>query len=77
VILMAVTVAFLVGVIAGAPAWFLWGAITADRLKENRRRRRREQIDRDGSDAVESWFSDSQPPRPQTNGTPWPEEEVA
>jgi hypothetical protein len=73
-----VTVAFLAGVVAGAPAFFLWGAITADRLKENRRRRRREQIDREGSDAIESWLIDSQPPRPpHANGTPWPEEEVA
>lgn len=68
----AVTVAFLLGGLAFAPAWVLYGAFVADSLHTRRHRRRRAQIDLDGADAVETWLTDIEFQRQHpANGTPF------
>lgn len=69
----AVSIAFLIGAVAGCIVGVLVGAVVADTLAVQRRRRRRELIDIDGADALESWLAGVEWPYPQrrTNGSPF------
>jgi hypothetical protein len=72
-----VALAFLVGILSGVVVGVLVGALIADTLSVRRHRRRREQIDIEGTDAIEAWMAGMEWPRRPTNGSPWPEEEQA
>lgn len=74
----AITIAFLLGGLAFGPAWLLYGAFIADSLTTRRHRRRRQQIDLYGTDAIEAWKTDIDWQQPTaSNGTPFEGDEVA
>jgi len=73
--MIGISLAFVVGVLAGIVPGILTGAIIADTLNAQRARRRRTAIDLHGTDALESWLTGIDWPRPQ-NGSPF-EEDVA
>lgn len=74
---MTLTIAFLAGALCGVILGVLVGAQAQATVTLRQHRRRRNQINRDGSDAVECWLADIDWQRHQpSNGTPFEGDEV-